>query len=409
MSRSSSQWERYELADAYWFQEGPGVRQWQFQRQGIKLLNVANITTSGTIDLDKTDRYLSVEEVESKYKHFLVDEGDLVIASSGISFDSDGFLRTRGAFVQKEHLPLCMNTSTIRFKSKENFSDLRFLKYWLDSAEFRLQISRFVTGSAQLNFGPSHLKETSISLPSLPEQQRIAAILDRADRLRRMRRYAAQLSETFLQAVFVRMFGDARTNPMGWDIISLGDDTIFLTSGARGYAQYYAEEGDIFLRVENVGHSQLLLDNLVYVRPPDNAESKRISVQENDLLLSMTADLGRTAVVPHGFPKAFINQHLGLVRLKNMNPVFVSGFMSAPGGQRQFKMLDRGGVKSGLNFDDVNGYKIFNPPLALQEKFARIVLPFERLRAQQREAERQAEHLFRALLQRAFGSRNLRN
>ena len=93
-------WPTLPLADAYWFQEGPGVRKWQFRNNGIKLLNVANITKQGVLDLSKTDRYLGEEEVADKYSHFLIDEGDLVIASSGISFDEDGLLRTRGAFVE---------------------------------------------------------------------------------------------------------------------------------------------------------------------------------------------------------------------------------------------------------------------------------------------------------------------
>ena len=126
-----------ELSEAYWFQEGPGVRNWQFTTKGVKLLNVGNITTSGSIDLDKTTRCLSEEEVKSKYSHFLVDEGDLVIASSGISFDEDGMLRTRGAFVERKHLPLCMNTSTIRFKAIPGLSSLKYLKFWLNSEEFR--------------------------------------------------------------------------------------------------------------------------------------------------------------------------------------------------------------------------------------------------------------------------------
>ena len=145
-----NEWIETDLPDAFWFQEGPGVRNWQFTTSGIKLLNVANITKTGTIDLSKTDRCLSIEEVQQKYNHFLVDAGDLVIASSGISFDADGLLRTRGAFVSANHLPLCMNTSTIRFKAKEEISDLNFLKFWLDSLEFRQQVTRFVTGASQL-------------------------------------------------------------------------------------------------------------------------------------------------------------------------------------------------------------------------------------------------------------------
>jgi type I restriction enzyme S subunit len=401
MSRSSSQWERYELADAYWFQEGPGVRQWQFQNQGIKLLNVANITTSGTIDLDKTDRYLSVEEVESKYKHFLVDEGDLVIASSGISFDADGFLRTRGAFVQKEHLPLCMNTSTIRFKSKENFSDLRFLKYWLDSAEFRLQISRFVTGSAQLNFGPSHLKETSISLPPLPEQQRIATILDRADRLRRTRRYAAQLSETFLQAVFVRMFGDVVKNEMQWDVAPFEDvcqiSTEMVDPRVEPYCNYLHIGGD---NIESVTGN---LSEL-HTAKQDKLISTNFLFEPNHILFSKIRPKLRKVAYPRTRGLCSADIYPISIITENLNVFFFLYFLRS----REFTQIVEKLAESRTNIPKVNREELAEqniplPPLALQEKFARIVQQFERLRAQQREAERQAEHLFQTLLHRAFG------
>ncbi len=203
---------KVQIDDAFWFQEGPGVRKWQFTNTGIKLLNVGNILPTGELDLSKTDRCLSREEAEKRYKHFFVDEGDLVIASSGISFDDDGLLRTRGAFVRCSHLPLCLNTSTIRFKAKDD-ADLRYFRFWLDSHEFRSQITRLVTGSAQQNFGPSHLENIQITLPDLSEQRQIAAQLDQADRLRRTRRYALQLTDTFLPAAFLELFGDPEKGP----------------------------------------------------------------------------------------------------------------------------------------------------------------------------------------------------
>ena len=166
-------WEIQRLADVVWLQEGPGVRNWQFRESGIKLLNVSNILKSGELDLSKTDRHLSTDEVQERYSHFLVDAGDLVAASSGISIDDDDLLRTRSAFVGSEHLPLCMNTSTIRFKATDGVSDLRFLQQWLQSHEFRRQITREVTGSAQKNFGPTHLKRLQITLPPLGRQRRL--------------------------------------------------------------------------------------------------------------------------------------------------------------------------------------------------------------------------------------------
>ncbi len=186
-------------------------------------MNVANITKNGQIDLNKTTRCLSETEVRNKYSHYLVDAGDFVIASSGISFDDDGLLRTRGAFVEKEHIPLCMNTSTIRFKAKAGLSTLSYLKFWLDSDEFRGQITRLVTGSAQQNFGPSHLKSIYITLPPLEEQTCIAERLDKADRLRRTRYFALQLTDTFLPAAFLRLLGDRHRAAREYPTKSLGD------------------------------------------------------------------------------------------------------------------------------------------------------------------------------------------
>jgi restriction endonuclease S subunit len=189
------------LHDAYWFQEGPGVRKWQFRDTGVKLLNVANILKDGVLDLSKTNKYLGLAEVESRYRHFLVDEGDLVVASSGISFDDDGMLRTRGAFVEANHLPLCMNTSTIRFKAMEGLSTLAYLKQWLETVEFRSQISRRVTGSAQQNFGPSHLRELWITLPPIHDQQLFDARIARVEYVRS----AQQTHLAHLDALFVSL------------------------------------------------------------------------------------------------------------------------------------------------------------------------------------------------------------
>lgn len=203
LSRDSEReaWQRVALPRAYWFQEGPGVRKWQFRTEGVKLLNVGNIEKDGSLNLAKTDRHLAEEEAYGKYKHFLVDAGDLVIASSGISFDEDGLLRTRGAFVSEEHLPLCMNTSTIRFKPIDGVSDLRFLWVWLNSSEFRSQITKLVTGSAQQNFGPSHLSSLKITLPPLSAQRRLSRRVAAVEKLKATHR--ASLAE--LDALFASL------------------------------------------------------------------------------------------------------------------------------------------------------------------------------------------------------------
>jgi type I restriction enzyme S subunit len=259
-----------------------------------------------------------------------------------------------------------------------------------------------ISGANLPRLDPKLLVEYEIPLPPLTEQKRIASLLRRADRLRQLRRTAHDLGDALLQSVFLEMFGDPQFNEKKWGLVTLGEKITFMTSGSRGWAEHYSNEGDLFLRIQNVGANQLLLDDVAYVKAPDTAESKRTRVQPGDLLISATADLGRTAVIPENFPTAYINQHLFLLRLKDLNPVFVAGYFSTTSGKAQILRLDREGVKSGLNFDDARRLTVFNPPLSLQEEFAGVVAGVEALRARMSEAERQVDGLFEALLSEAF-------
>ena len=392
---------RKPVDEAFWFQEGPGVRKWQFTTAGIKLLNVGNILPTGELDLSKTDRCLSREEAETRYKHFFVDEGDLVIASSGISFDDDGLLRTRGAFVRRSHLPLCLNTSTIRFKSKGD-ADLRYLRFWLDSHEFRSQITRLVTGSAQQNFGPSHLENIQISLPDPSEQQRIAARLEQADRLRRTRRYALELTDTFLPAVFLELFGDPVANPRGWErakIYELGDVETGNTP-PRERADYYGSAIE-WIKSDNISLAQMRPSKATEGLSEKGIEVGRI-VETGSLLLTCIAgsetSIGNAVLTDR---RVAFNQQINAVTPhRDVDPQFLYGlfFTAKPMIQRNTTLA----MKRMITKGKLEELVLIKPPLALQQKFAAVVERVERLRAVQREALRQAEHLFASLLLRAF-------
>src|SRR5262249_38057143 len=151
--------------------------------------------------------------------------------------------------------------------------------------------------------------------------------------------------------------------------VLLGDEITFLTSGSRGWAEYYADKGDIFIRIQNLKGGRLSLDDVAFVNAPDSAESRRTKVEPGDVLLSVTADLGRTAVVPAGIAKANINQHLVLLRFREMNPTFVSYQLASTGGQQQFAKLNRAAVKAGLNFNDGKSVSLLKPPRHQQERF----------------------------------------
>ena len=170
-------WQEIRLDKLVFFQEGPGVRNTQYRKSGVKLLNVGNLNNN-ILNLSSTETYISEEEAYGVYKHFLVDEGDLLISCSGINSES---FKKKIAFVKKEHLPLCMNTSTMRFKNLKNKLLLEYLYFFFQTLFFEKQVFGVLTGSAQFNFGPTHIKWFKIKLPSLPEQQKIAEVLSLAD------------------------------------------------------------------------------------------------------------------------------------------------------------------------------------------------------------------------------------
>lgn len=221
-------WKIKKLDKVTFFQEGPGVRNHQYTKNGVKLLNVANLF-EGQLDLSRSDRFISEDEAYGKYRHFLADEGDLIIACSGIQVD---YFHKKMGFVKKEHLPLCMNTSTMRFKAlDDNILDLNYLAYYLKTDFFKNQIQRLITGSAQLNFGPSHIKKIDILIPSLESQKKIVKVLDKAQGLIDARKEQIRLMDELIQSVFYEMFGDPVTNPKGWEISKLKNHVINIESG----------------------------------------------------------------------------------------------------------------------------------------------------------------------------------
>jgi type I restriction enzyme S subunit len=162
-------WVVKKFPELCWFQEGPGLRNWQFRKSGIKVINVTNLE-NGYLNLDRTDRHISLEEFNKMYRHFEIDENDIVVASSGNSY-------AKTAVVRKQDLPLMMNTSVIRFKPLKGL-DYNFLLIFLNSSLFKDQIDLLITGGAQPNFGPAHLKQIEIIVPqTMQEQTRIATIL----------------------------------------------------------------------------------------------------------------------------------------------------------------------------------------------------------------------------------------
>jgi type I restriction enzyme S subunit len=247
-----------------------------------------------------------------------------------------------------------------------------------------------------------------IPLPPLSEQRRIAGQLEQADRLRRTRRYALELTDTFLPAAFRESFGDARSNTKQWDSVTLGDVVIRgPQNGLYKPASAYGT-GTPIVRIDAFYDGVVTeLDSLKRVRLlPDDIE--RFGLSENDIVVNRVNSrpyLGKSALIPKlNEPTVFESNMMRLtLNTKSATPIFVTHYLQSSFVKSQIQVLAKDAVnQSSINQEDVKGLIVRLPPLRLQQRFAALVERVEHLRAMQREALRQAEHLFASLLHCAF-------
>lgn len=369
----------------------PTTLGYSFTDEGVPFLRVQNIS-GGQVHF-QTDTLFISEATHATLKRSQIQAGDVLVTIAGTI--------GRTGVVPAGVPELNCNQAVAIIRPTDRI-DRQFLRYWLESADAsRQMIGSTVTGTIS-NLSLSQLGELRIPLPPLPEQRRIAAILDQAETLRTQRRAALTQLDSLTQSLFLDMFGDPDTILKRWSVHELGTSLEFLTSGSRGWANYYADSGDLFLRIQNVRRDELSLDEVAYVNAPNTAEARRTLVQSGDVLLSITADLGRTAVVPDDIGPAFINQHLCILRTKAFVPRFLSAYLASSMGQRQVMGRNKHAVKAGLNFDDIRSFQIPHPPLPLQQTFTTRVQAIEALKTQHRAALAAQDALFASLQQRAF-------
>jgi type I restriction enzyme, S subunit len=197
--------------------------------------------------------------------------------------------------------------------------------------------------------------------------------------------------------------------PEGWISTSLGELLSFLTSGSRGWAQYYSKSGSIFIRAQNINSDFLDLSDIAYVSLPDKAEGQRTQVQKDDLLITITgANVTKSARVLDELNNAYVSQHVALARLKDtrQSPYVFMCLLSTAHGRAQLLEAAYGAGKPGLNLSNIRAVNILLPPQPEQQEIVRRVeklLAFvDRLGARYSAARKRVDQLTPSLLAKAF-------
>jgi type I restriction enzyme S subunit len=281
----------------------------------------------------------------------------------------------------------------------------RYLHHFLRQARIRVEGERRMTGSGgQRRVPEDFLAHLSIPLPPLPEQRRIAAILDQADALRAKRREALVQLDSLTQSIFIEMFGDPASNPKGWPDSGLGDAVQLMQYGPRFYDEAYSVDGVRIARITDLSEEgDLDFDSMprMDVTPKDLTQ---FALQPGDLIFARTgATVGKVALYREGDPPCIPGAYF--IRMKfrrDLMPDYVANLLKSSSVREMVTLKSRQAAQQNFSGPGLRRLPLPVPPLALQETFATRIQAVESLKATHRAALAELDALFASLQHRAF-------
>lgn len=241
----------------------------------------------------------------------------------------------------------------------------------------------------------------SFELPPIEEQQRAAEVLWLCEAAQESARLLEWRCGSLMQSMLAEV---CRTSGRS---LRVADVCPFITSGSRGWARYYSSSGSVFFRISNMTRGCVRPDwsDTKFVNAPNDAEAERTKVAINDVLVSVTAELGLVTLVDGDFPETHVNQHIAILRPDQslVSPRFLAYYLASDSGMRQFQRLNDQGAKAGLNLVSVGDLELPGLPLAEQDRLADILQRVARGEAAATVRREELVKLRRSLLRSILG------
>lgn len=249
------------------------------------------------------------------------------------------------------------------------------------------------------------LKEIRIPFPPFEEQKRIAAILDAANELRTKRRESLAQLDTLLQSTFLDLFGDPVTNPKEWEEKLLSEVVRPGTIVTYGIVQAGDEfsGGVPYIRTGDIVDGEIVEDGLRHTNPAIASKFERSRVDTGDVVMSIRATVGTTAVVPPSLDGANLTQ--GTARIAPGPDAllpFLLHYLRSHGAQRWIQRQVKGATFKEITLGRLRELPVLLPPIGIQKKFGEIVAQIEERRLLERNQLDELDHLFASLQSRAF-------
>jgi type I restriction enzyme, S subunit len=367
---------------------------------GIRVLSAKNVT-DGRLTLE-TERFTSENEYEKYRRRLDVQPGDVLLTIVG-TIGRAAVVNTTESFV--------FQRSVAVLRPQAELTDSRYLYYCLGTSEVDRQLKKRTNQSSQAGIYLKKLATIQIPLPPLPEQKRIADILDKADTIRRKRQALVDYGDQFLKATFLDMFGDPATNPRGLPLRQLKE---FYTNSKEGTKcgpfggalkkHEYVSSGVSVWNMDNISTNGRMLPKIrLWISEGKYDELSAYAVHDGDILISRAGTVGKMCVIRAGLEKSIISTNLIRLRLNSalLPDYFVSLMIYCKGRVGRLKTGPDGsfthmstGVLDTLTFP--------YPTPEDQRAYVDVMDSVKVTMDHAEKAHEESDALFNALVQRAF-------
>ncbi len=373
-----------------------------FSDNSIVVMRTKNVQAIG---LDTRDLIAIPKNIMRRNEQMLV-EGDLLISSAN-SWELVG----KASYVDQLNYESTAGGFISIVRPIQDKINSRYLYHWITSPSIQHKIRYLGRKTTNIsNLDVSRFKHLEIPLPSLDEQKRIAAILDKADAIRRKRQQAINLADACLRSVFNDMFGDPESK--GWaktTVEKIAEDKKgSMRTGPFGSQLLHSEfvdEGIAVLGIDNAVKNKFRWAKQRFITEEKYQQLARYTVKADDVMITIMGTCGRCAIVPKNVPIAINTKHICCITLDKAKclPSFLhSYFLYHPDSQKYLDTNTKGAIMAGLNMGIIKNMPVPIVPLVLQRKYDLIVGSLSELSSKLFYQKNGGDLCFHSLSQKAF-------
>ncbi|MDN5112109.1 restriction endonuclease subunit S [Aliarcobacter butzleri] len=367
---------------------------------GIPFLSSKNVKENKLILNDYN--YVSFQDYKQLTKYYKPQKGDILYTRVGSFGES---------VVINIELEFAIFVSLTIIRVKQNIINSYYLSNFLNSNYVRQIAMEKARGIGVKNLNVSDVREYTIPIPPLEQQEKIVKVLDLTSNLIEKQKELLEKYDLFLKSKFIEMFGDPITNPMGWENDVLSNvcpnkgDFVDGPFGSDLKVSDRTDEGIRIIQINNVGENEFRDKNKAFIRQEKYLTLKRHEVLQNDIIIAkMGEPIARSCFLPKHIDKAIIVADCMRMRITNndYNRVFICFYLNFYTTKVLIDNLSHGSTRTRINLSILKTLEIIKPKVELQNKFALIVEKIETIKEKENQKLKQMNDLHNSMMNKAF-------